>query len=188
MTKLDRRIRTRCLEALLLETRKCYDRDIDVATPAGPQSLRDMYRPDKKEMRIFGHPLEPGKSIVPRQINIYPAPMTFTDGVGGISDLECAFEVDFIFPGEVIFYEPGALHNTYLDELDLLRIWLFNGGSVPNKNARLQDPDNPGSVINLEINRFSESHWADAPGNAGIVVPVIVGFGSREDTRTGARA
>lgn len=186
MTNLTRRIRTRCFEALLNETRNCFARDITVATPDGPMSLQELYS-ERADLKIYGYPLHPAESIRPRQINITPAPMSFSEGVGGISDTDYDFEVTFIFPIEVIFYKAGQGLNTYLDEIDEFKTWLLQGGSVPNKNARLQDPDNPGSVINLSIEKFAEQRWTPAPNQSGIEVPIIVGFGTRED-RTGARA
>ncbi|HSY50400.1 MAG TPA: hypothetical protein VLC46_16430 [Thermoanaerobaculia bacterium] len=172
---LPRCIRTRLLEALWTETKNCFARDeLGLAEAYGGSAPR-----------IYAHPLKPGDSITPRQINIVTVPINFTEGTGGVTDSVYEYEILFTFPIQTIYYTPGE--NSYLCEIDALRYWLYAGGSVPNRNGRLADPDNPGAKINNNIVRWAEGGWRVAPGNAGVEVPVVISFETREDA-TGGRA
>jgi len=163
------------LEALWTETKNCFARtELGLASAYGGAAPR-----------IFAQPLKPSESIVPRQINIVSVPLSYERGTGGVTDSTYDYEILFTFPIANIFYTPGS--NSYLDEVDALRYWLFAGGSAPNRNARLQDPDNPGTFINNNIIRWAEGGWRVAAGNAGVEVPVVISFETREDA-TGGRA
>lgn len=174
---LKRYIRTRCLEALWKETINCFARET--------VGLREEYgfaaadQPDTKEPHIYPFALLPMEGVKPRQINISPAPFLFQQGISGISDTTYDFELTFIFPPRIFKHEVGS--NSYLDDITELRAWLFSGGSVANKNGRLQDPDSPGEVINLGIVKFAEQSARYAAGSAGVEVPIIIGFETRED-------
>jgi hypothetical protein len=168
---LSRTIRTRMLEALWIETKNCFAR--------AELGLDGLYGfPDAPN--IHAHPIAPDQRITaPRQINISPAPREFRQGIGGVSDSAYDFEILFTFPRELLYYKVGT--NTYLDETEALRLYLYAGGSVPNRCGRLADPDHPGTVINQSITRWSEQGWSLAPGNGGAEVPIIVSFATSED-------
>lgn len=174
---LKRHIRTRCLEALWKETVNCFSRE--------DLGLRELYGfaapdlPDTKDPRIYPFALMPMEDIAPRQINISPAPLLFQQGISAISDTTYDFELTFIFPAKLFRHVLGS--NSYLDEIAELRTWLFSGGSVPNKNGRLQDPDLPGQLINNLIVKWQEQPARYAAGSAGVEVPIIIGFETREN-------
>ncbi len=175
---LKRHIRTRCLEALWKETVACFGReDLGLRELYGFASTDD---PDTKEPRIYPYAILPMEDVAPRQINISIAPFLFQQGVGGISDTTYDYEVTFIFPSKLFRHVAGS--NSYLDEMMELRTWLYAGGSVPNKNGRLQDPELPGQLINNEIVKWQEQPARYAAGSAGVEVPIIIGFQSREDS------
>jgi len=169
---MSRSIRTRCFEALVLET-AAYIEQADNADEYGETNNR----------RVYGYPFIPGDALKPRQINLSAMPFTFSQGVGGVSEVTYDFEIAFVFPSNVLRFVTQA--PTYFDDIDGLRVWLFGGGSTPNKNGRLADPDNAGALINNAIVSWQEQR-ANITTSGLLEVPVVVGFESRED-RTGQR-
>lgn len=170
---MSRSIRTRLFESVALEIGHYIDQ-LSNADDYGALGAR----------RVFPYPFLPGEQIVPRQINVNAAPFSFDQDVGGVTDSTYDFEIVFVFPLNILKFAVGQNAKTYFDDIDGLRIWLFNGGSVPNKNGRLQDPDNAGQLINNRISAWREQ--LPRATVAGIEVPIIVEFESRED-REGQR-
>lgn len=161
---LRREIPTRLLEACVREAKALYE----------PLGLG-------YEEKIFGYPIMSEADLVnPRQLHVVNVPPNYETGVGGFGSSEYTIEFCFYLPIQLARLEEGQ--NTYLDEIMLLRRWLYAGGSAANRNGRLEDPDFPGKTINTEIKRFAWLNPEVLPGNVGIEVPVHVTFGVDETT------
>ncbi len=164
---LRREIPTRLLEA-------CYREAVALFEPLG------------LGYRVLPYPLmDAGGISGARQINIVNVPPDYEIGVGGVSDTEYTIEFCFFFPRSIVQFAPGA--NSYLDEITLLRRWLFAGGTKPNQNGRLADPDDESQTINTSITKFTWLRPQVSRNDAAIEVPVHVTFSTRE-TAAGDRA
>ncbi|HXG58195.1 MAG TPA: hypothetical protein VNL91_04160 [Thermoanaerobaculia bacterium] len=167
----ERCVLTRLLEACYREAVACYSQ----------AHLVELYSTNGR-LRIYAQPLLPGEQVVPRQINIVPLPPVWTPGVGGVSELGKEIEFTFHFPVQSVVLVPGE--TTFLDEVDELAKWLRAGGTSPNKNGRLADPDNPGKYLNEAIRRIEWDTPQPGPRNASVVVPVIVTFVDLKESRS----
>ncbi len=159
---LRREIPTRLLEACVREARALFE----------PLALG---------YRVFPYPAMIGaeRFTGARQINVVNVPPDYEIGVGGISTTEYTIEFAFYFPRAIMVFQTG--NTSYLDEITLLRRWLHAGGTVPNRNGRLADPDHPGQFINTDIKKFTWMRPTIQREEAAIEIPVHVTFGCRED-------
>lgn len=175
---LSRCIETRLLEAAWQETKNCFT-DAVRTSIGQPAIALDATYSSNGQFRIFARPFRKNESIVPYQINIVPIPPKWQVGTGGVGTTEYELEVDFVFPFDLLNIVVGQ--NSFLDHIAAYRAWLAIGGSwnVPKTRA-LQDPDNSGKEV-AHLTSFAQDHWLLAPGNAGVIVPVILGYETRED-------
>jgi hypothetical protein len=132
--------------------------------------------------RIYPFPLLTNDTVTARRINLVNVPPDYAIGVGGVSETEYTIESLFFFPRDAIAFKTGGF--SYLDEVTLWRRWLFTGGTTPNKNGRIADPDYPGTQPNQFLAtpiRFAWLAPKPARDNAAIEVPVHVTFTTSED-------
>ena len=168
---LSRCIETRLMEAVLREVKACFAQaDLGLAT---------IYAD-----RIYARPWSEGEPITPHTVYVNPSPLMWEPGASGVSVNIYAVEVAFVFPWNAANFANGQ--NTFLDHVEELRAWLVTGGTMPNNHLDIEDPDNAGASLGW----LRSFRWTDpqpAPGNAGMAVPVILEYETRE-TKAGVRA
>lgn len=162
---LYRCIETRLLEAVWTETKNCFAQS--------SLGLASTYA-----SRIYARPFSPSETLSPFTIYINPVAPKWEPGVGGVGDNFYIVEVMFIFPFDLLNIVAGQ--NTFLDHVHALRQWLTAGGSWTNKTMAIQDPDNLGHEV-AHLTAITQESPGPAPNNAGVSVPVLLEYETRED-------
>jgi hypothetical protein len=168
---LSRCIETRLMEAVLREVKACF-------------AQADLGLSDEYGDRIYARPWMESDPLVAYTIYINPMPVTWEQGVGGVGESVYNVEVTFIFPWKAATFASGE--NSFLDHIEELRAYLFSGGTWPNNNNAIEDPDADNTSL-AWIRSFGWAAPEPAPNNAGMAVPVLLGYLTREN-ESGVRA
>lgn len=162
---LSRCIETRLLEAVWRETKACFAQ--------ADLGLADLYA-----NQIHARPWQEGEALNPYTIFITPVPAKWEQGVGGVSDNFYIIEVTFVFPWSAANFAAGG--NTFIDHIQELRAYLTGSGSLSTRTGAIADPDN----LTQEVAHIASFAWTEpspAPGNAGMAVPVLLEYETREN-------
>jgi hypothetical protein len=174
-----RSIETRLLEAVWTETINCFKDSVRTSIGEAAIGLDSTYSANG-QYRIYARPFRKSESIVPYQIHMVPLPPKWEIGTGGVETTVYEIEVDFVFPFDLLNLVAGQ--TTFLDHIAAYRAWLAIGGSWNSKARGLKDPDNP-TVEIAHLVAFVQDHWLLAPQTAGVIIPVILRFETREDKK-----
>lgn len=183
---LSRCSETRLLEAVLVETIACFTDALRAAAGQAEIGLNALYYSNGYP-RIYARPFRNQEALSPYMIQMMSLPPTWYPNTSGGGETLYEIEINFIFPFDLANVVPGAGANSFLDHITVYRTWLISGGTSPSMDRSLIDPDAAGDISKRigVLRKFAQEDFLVAANNAGIMVPVILGYEIREKDSTG---